>query len=138
MNAAILMCCSLYLAWVSWRMFVGAAVVAVVGAIIHKLLHDRAFKEIRAACEARSLLFGHFRSLTAGTKEFMMDRGRREALLESEIRPAADAYRTSNLIATRQYALADAWTQARYYGLIGLLLFAFPRLSPATHLRCCT
>jgi putative pyoverdin transport system ATP-binding/permease protein len=132
MNSAILLCCGVYLAWLSWRMFVGAAVVTLVGAIIHKLLHDRAFKEIRAAREARSLLFGHFRSLTTGIKELMMHRGRREALLESEIRPAADAYRTSNLIATRQYALADAWMQALYYGLIGLLLFAFPRIAKPT------
>jgi putative ATP-binding cassette transporter len=132
MNGAILLCCSVYLAWLSWRMFVGAAIVTMAGAIIHKLLRDRAFNEIRAAREARSLLFGHFRSLTTGIKELMMHRGRREALLESEIRPAADAYRTSNLIATRQYALADAWMQALYYGLIGLLLFAFPHIARPT------
>ena len=129
MNGAVLIGCGLYLAWLSWPLFLGAAGVTLLGALVSSLLHDRAFRVIYAARDARARLFEHFRSLTAGLKELMMHRGRRDALVHQKIRAAADDYRRSNLAATTHYALADAWTQALYHGLIGLLLFAFPLIA---------
>lgn len=126
MNAAVVLGCGLYLAWLSWRMFLLVVGVTLFGAIIYKVLHDRAFKLIYASREARSRLFDHFRSLTSGIKELIMHRGRREAFLSEEIRPAANDYRRNNLAATTHYAIADAWVQGLYHALIGLLLFAFP------------
>ena len=129
MNGAVLIGCGLYLAWLSWPLFLGAAGVTLLGALVSSLLHDRAFRVIYAARDARARLFEHFRSLTAGLKELMMHRGRRDALVHQKIRAAADDYRRSNLAATTHYVLADAWTQALYHGLIGLLLFAFPLIA---------
>jgi putative pyoverdin transport system ATP-binding/permease protein len=129
MNSAVVAGCGLYLAWLSWPLFLGAAGVTLLGALLSKLLHDRAFRVIHAARDARARLFEHFRSLTAGLKELMMHRGRREALVSKEIRAAADDYRRSNLAATTHYTLAEAWIQTLYHGLIGLLLFAFPLIA---------
>ena len=129
MNGAVLVGCGLYLAWLSWPLFLGAAGVTLLGALVSSLLHERAFRVIYAARDARARLFEHFRSLTAGLKELMMHRGRRDALVHQKIRAAADDYRRSNLAATTHYVLADAWTQALYHGLIGLLLFAFPLIA---------
>ncbi len=129
MNGAVLVGCSLYLAWLSWPLFLGAAGVTLLGALVAKVLHDRAFRVILAARDARARLFEHFRSLTGGLKELMMHRGRREALVGEKIRAAADDYRRSNLAATTHYTLAEAWMQALYHGLIGLLLFAFPLIT---------
>jgi putative ATP-binding cassette transporter len=129
MNAAVVAGCGLYLAWLSWPLFLGAAVVTLFGALVAKLLHDRAFRVIHAARDARARLFEHFRSLTAGLKELMMHRGRREALVGEKIRAAADDYRRNNLTATTHYTVADAWMQTLYHGLIGLLLFAFPLIT---------
>jgi len=126
MNTAVVAGCGLYLAWLSWPLFLGAAGVTLLGALVSKLLHDRAFRVIHAARDARARLFEHFRSLTTGLKELMMHRGRREALVGEQIRAAADDYRRSNLVATTQYTLAEAWIQVLYHALIGLLLFAFP------------
>jgi putative pyoverdin transport system ATP-binding/permease protein len=132
MNAAVVVGCGLYLAWLSWQMFVGVAVVTLLGALVHKLMHDRAFGRIHAARDARSRLFEHFRSVTSGVKELMMHSGRREAFVKDELRPAADDYRRSNLAAASRYALAEAWVQVLFYGLIGLLLFAFPIVARPT------
>ena len=126
MNIAVVAGCGLYLAWLSWPLFLGAAGVTLLGALVSKLLHDRAFRVIHAAREARARLFEHFRSLTMGLKELMMHRGRREALVREKIHAAADDYRRSNLTATTHYTLAEGWLQALYHGLVGLLLFAFP------------
>ncbi len=126
MNAAVVIGCGAYLAWLSWKMFLGMAAVTALGAMVHKLMHGRAFARIDAAREARSRLFEHFRSVTAGVKELMMHGRRRREFLDDELRPAADDYRRSNLAAAGHYALAEAWVQILFYGLIGLLLFAFP------------
>lgn len=129
MNAALVAGCALYLAWLSWQLFAAVAAVTVAGALIHKLLHARAFGLIHAAREARSRLFEHFRDLSAGSKELMLHRRRREAFLDEQLRPAAEDYRRSNLAASSRYALAEAWLQALFYGLIGLLLFALPGIA---------
>lgn len=128
MNVAVVAGCGIYLAWLSWPTFLGVVGVTLLGAGGYQLLHTRAFHIIYAAREARAVVFKHFRSLTEGMKELRMHRGRREEFLEQEVRGAFDRYRQTNLKATTHYALADAWTQGSFYGLIGVLVFAFPSL----------
>ena len=99
---------------------------AAAGAWGYALLNRRAFKVIYAAREARTRLFDRFGDLTGGLKELMMHGRRRDEFLQVEIRGAADDYRRTNLRAALHYAVADAWTQVLYYGLIGALLFAVP------------
>lgn len=126
MNLAVVMGCSLWLAWLSPWMFGVAVVATAAGAWGYATLHRRAFKVIFAAREARTRLFDRFRDLTDGLKELMMHSGRRDAFLEHEIRGVAEEYRRHNLKAATHYAIADAWTQLLFYGLIGVLLFAVP------------
>jgi putative pyoverdin transport system ATP-binding/permease protein len=132
MNAAIVVGCGLYLAWLSGLIFVGVAGVTLIGALVYKLMHDRAYRMIHEAREARSRLYEHFRSLTSGIKELMLHAARRRAFLDEEVRPAADDFRRSNLGAGTRYSLAEAWVQALFYGLIGLVLFAFPLVAQAS------
>jgi putative ATP-binding cassette transporter len=132
MNGAVVIGCSLYLAWLSWPMFASVIGVTLLGVLIYKLLYTRAFRRIYAARDARSRLFGHFRDLTTGTKELMMHRARRESFLEQEIRSAADDYRENNIVATTHYALAEAWLQTLYHGLMALVLFVLPLFAKPT------
>lgn len=126
MNAAIIMGCGIYLVWLSWVTFLGVVCVTILGALGYQWLHTRAFGFIQAAREDRAEVFWHFRSLTEGLKELLMHRARRKEFLDHELRSAADRYRTTNLAATTQYALAESWTQGSFYGLIGALIFVFP------------
>jgi len=125
MNVAVLIGCAAYLVWLSWPLFTAVVAVTVVGASTYKILHDRAFKVIYAARETRATLFRHFRSLTEGVKELMMHRRRRDAFLSEDITETALRLRQLNLVATKQYIIADGWTQVAFYGLIGLVLLAF-------------
>jgi putative ATP-binding cassette transporter len=127
-NGAVLMGCAIYLAWLSWPLFLGVVGLMLVGALTYKALHDRAFRVIHAARESRASLFRHFRSLTEGVKELMMHRERREAFLSEDVRNTALSLRHLNLVATKQYAIADGWTQVLFYGVIGAILFGFPHL----------
>ncbi len=128
-NAAVILGCGAYLAWLSAPVFAGVVGITLVGALGYQWLHRRAFGVIEAAREARVNLFECFTELSDGAKELMMSRERRAVYLSHAVRGAAADYRRHNLAATHRYALADAWTQALFFGLIGALLFAFPTLA---------
>src|SRR5262249_12126312 len=107
-NGAVLVGGALYLAWLSWTMFLVVLGLMLVGALTYKILHDRAFRVIYAARESRAALFRHFRSLTEGRKELLMHRERRETFLSEDVTQTALALRHLNLVATKQYMIADA------------------------------
>lgn len=127
-NVAILVGCSLYLAWLSWQAFVGVIVLTLVGLLGYRHFYNRVLQSSLAVRDAKGALFEHFRSLTEGMKELMLHRGRRETFVTSDIRRAAEALRHHNLVTTKQYLTTDSWTQVLFYGLIGVILLLFPRL----------
>jgi putative pyoverdin transport system ATP-binding/permease protein len=128
MNAAVVLGCGIYLAWLSWVTFLGVVGVTVVGALGYQWLHTSAVSVINVARAARAELFRHFRSLTDGLKELLMHRERRQEFVNQEVRGAAESYRDTNLEATRRQALAEAWTQVSFYSLIGFIVFLFPSM----------
>jgi putative pyoverdin transport system ATP-binding/permease protein len=133
MNAAVVLGCGVYLAWLSWGIFLGVVGVTVVGALGYRWLHTSARSVISEAREARSKLFQHFRSLTDGLKELLMHQARRQEFVDQEVRGAAELYRKANIEATRRQALSEVWTQLSFYSLIGFIVFLFPsivRVSP--------
>ena len=129
MNAAVLVGCGLYLAWLSWMTFLGVFALTMIGALGYYLLHRRAFTAIYAARDTRAKLFGHFGALTEGIKELLMGRARREEFVQGEIRATASEFRRVNLSATVSYMQGEVWTQSLFYLLIGLLLFLFADLA---------
>ena len=128
MNAAVVLGCGFYLAWLSWGTFLGVVGVTALGALGYQWLHTSAFSVISAARQARAELFGHFRSLTDGLKELLMHRARRQEFVNQEVQKAADSYRRMNVEATRRQVLAESWTQVSFYSLVGFIVFLFPSL----------
>ena len=126
MNAAMVLGCGIYLAWLSWGVFLGVVGVTVIGAVGYRWLHTSARSVISEAREARSTLFQHFRSLTDGLKELLMHQARRQEFVNQEVRGAAELYRNANIEATRRQALSEVWTQLSFYSLIGFIVFLFP------------
>ena len=126
MNVALVLGCGIFLAWLSWKVFLLVAGVAVVSVLGQQWLHTSTRNIIAASREARADLFHRFRSLTDGLKELMMHRARREEFINQEVRGAAEFYRETNLKATRIQALLGVWTQVSLYVLIGSLIFLFP------------
>ncbi|MGC4095732.1 MAG: cyclic peptide export ABC transporter [Nitrospira sp.] len=125
-SGALVLGCGIFLAWLSWSVFLVVLGFTVVSAIGHQWLHRNVRDIIAASREARAQLFHHFRALTDGLKELLMHRARRQEFVEGEVRGAADIYRTTNLQATRIQAMLEAWNQVSLYSLIGFLLFLFP------------
>jgi putative ATP-binding cassette transporter len=126
MNVALVLGCGIFLAWLSWSVFLGVAGVAIVSLLVHQWLHTSTRRIIEASREARAELFQRFRALTDGLKELMMHRARREEFIDQEVRGAAEYYRAINLKERRVRALLGVWTQVSFYSLIGYLVFLFP------------
>jgi putative pyoverdin transport system ATP-binding/permease protein len=126
MNVAMVLGCGVYLAWLSWGVFLGVVGVTVIGALGYRWLHTSARSVISESREARSELFQHFRSLTEGLKELLMHQARRREFVNQEVRGAAELYRNANIEATRRQALSEVWTQLSFYSLIGFIVFLFP------------
>ncbi len=126
MNGALVLGCGIFLAWLSWSVFLGMLGVAVVSVLVHQWLHTSVRDIIAASRDARAELFQRFRSLTDGLKELLMHRARRQEFVDKEVRGAAELYRKTNLEATRIQALLGAWNQVSLYSLIGFIIFLFP------------
>lgn len=126
MNIALVLGCGIFLAWLSWSVFLGVAAVAVVTILGQQWLRTSTRTIIAASREARAELFQRFRSLTDGLKELIMHRARREEFVNQEVRRAAEFYRETNLKATRLQAMLGVWTQISLYSLIGFLIFLLP------------
>ncbi len=125
-NAAILLGCLIYLAYLSWTASLVMFTVTAFGAICYKLLLKKARVAIFEARSGRDTLFKHFRSLTEGIKEMKMSTDRQALMIDHEISGAARYLRKQNLVATREYLTADGWAQTMFYLVIGILLFALP------------
>jgi putative pyoverdin transport system ATP-binding/permease protein len=125
-NGAILVGCGIYLAWLSWTTFLGIVGLIVVGGLTYRIFLTKAQLDIRRARDGRDSLFRHFRALTEGIKELKLHRGRREGFFSREVAATVDQLRRDNLAATKWYIWADSCSNAFFYLLIGLLLFALP------------
>jgi len=127
-NAAVLLGCLIYLAYLSW---IGSLVmfgVTVIGALCYKLLVTKAQQAIHDARDLRDTLFRHFRSLTEGIKEIKMSTDRQNVVIEEEVNGAARDLRKLNMVAMHGYLSADGWAQVMFYLVIGIVLFALPAL----------
>ena len=128
-NAAVLIGCLIYLAYLSWVASIIMFIMTATGAIIYKLLIKKAYKAILDARAGRDMMFRHFRSLTEGIKEIKMSTERQNLMIEEEIDGTARYLRKQNLIAMLGYLKADGWAQVMFYLVMGLLLFALPALN---------
>ncbi len=126
LQGAIIVGCSGYLAWVSPRSFLASLVVAGIGAFAYRILLRRARKAVRRALESRDRLFERFRMLTDGIKELQLNASRSRVFLDHDMGSIVASVREQNIIATTQYTIAEACSQASLYGLLMVLLFVLP------------
>jgi putative ATP-binding cassette transporter len=128
MNGAVLVGCAVYLGWLSWPVLLAVLGFMGVGTVAYRMLVYRAFRYLKSARDTRDLLFKHFRALTEGTKELKLHAGRRHVFLTERVEPTVEALRRDSVAAVRQHVVATSWSQAFFYVLLGVVLFAAPTL----------
>jgi putative pyoverdin transport system ATP-binding/permease protein len=127
-NFAVLLGGAVYLAWLSFPVFLGMFAVGVIGAITYRFLIRNGFGHLSAAREGQDRLFQHFRTLTEGIKELKLHRERRDSYLKDDVERAAKVCQRHNVAAELRFIVAQNWNQLLFLGLIGLILFFLPRM----------
>jgi putative ATP-binding cassette transporter len=126
MHVAIIVACLVYLAYLSWAIFIGIVGFMIVGVGTYQLLMRQAFHYLKLAREKWDSLLSHFQALTRGTKELKLHRQRREAFISDLLEPSAASLKRHSTKGNTIYMLASSWGQLLAFSLIALLLFVVP------------
>lgn len=125
-NASILLCCFLYLAWLSLSVLGGLLVFLVVGVVTYFWAIGRANRYLKRARERQDDLLHHFRGLTEGAKELKLHRARRLGFLDLVLEPTCARLRDDLNTGMIIYAAAASWGQLLFFIAIAIIVFALP------------
>jgi len=123
-QAAMMIGCVVYLAWLSWKLLLVMLGFMLIGLLTHQLPLMRAFRYFRLLREEWDAMYKAFHGLIVGTKELKLNRRRREAFFAEQLEPAAAGLRDYGLKGNRIAMAASNWGQILFFIFIGLLLFA--------------
>lgn len=125
-NIAIITGCLIYLAWLSWVIFLMVILLIAIGVAVYQMPVIRAVHYMRKAREEGDALFNHFRALTEGLKELKLHEQRGEAFVSEVLRSTAASFEKNNVIGMTIYTIAASVGQLLVFVAIGLILFAVP------------
>jgi len=131
-NAAMLLGCFAYLAWLSLPLLGVLLLFLAVTIAINHLLHRRANQLLTAARERLDVLMRHFTALNEGIKELKLHDARSRAFLNDAVEPTTATLKEHNTRAMKGYALANAWSQVLFFCFVGLVIYGLPRVQEVT------
>lgn len=123
-NIAIVTGCLIYLATLSWEMFLVLVAFVLLGVFSYVMPQRIGNRYLKLAREEYDTLIKHFRALLKGAKELKLHHNRRHEFLSKLIRPTAATMRHNNVMGSNVYVLLNSWSQVLYFLVIGFILFA--------------
>ncbi len=131
-NAALVLGCLGYLAWLSFGVFLTILVVIAVTIAIVQLMLNRVYALLRLARNQQDLLFKHFRTITDGIKELKLHTSRRNAFLHEDLHTTAATFRDYEIQAESIAAITLNFSSLLFFGILGVLIFGLPRFIDVT------
>jgi len=128
MHFAVIVTCLIYLAWLSWIVFLGVVGFMTVGILSYYIPLKKALHFLHVSRRGADVLFKHLRALMEGTKELKLHRRRRQVFFTESLEATADFVRRNSTSGDTIYAIAASWGQLLAFILIGILLFVAPAL----------
>ena len=122
-NAVIVIGCMIYMALLSWPVFLAAVLMIGLGSLFYHLLHLQAIRHLDQAATEQDHLFGHFRSLIEGAKELRLHAGKRRVFKDQVLGQSIDAVRRSRALGLSIFVASASWGNFLIYVFIGLALF---------------
>lgn len=122
-NAVVVLGCLVYMAMLSWQVFLYALGAIGLGSLGYHYAHLRAIRHLDLAAREQDQLFGHFRALTDGAKELRLNRGKRAAFAEQVLGKAIETVRRERALGMSIFVTASSWGNFLIYAFIGLVLF---------------
>ncbi len=127
-QAAIVVCSAIYLAWLSWTVFLVLAVLLGVGTFLYQLATKRGLRHMKIVREQWTELLKHFKGLIDGTKELKLHRERRADFLARSLGATSSTLRHHRIVSSNIFIFADFWVQVVVTSILGLLLFGLPAI----------
>lgn len=122
-NLATLVGCVVYLGTLSLSALGWTLGFLALGIISYQIPTSRGINLLEDARNEEDTLFGHFRSITEGIKELKLNRDRRLAFINEELKPTVIAYRNNQITGLTILSAAATWGDLLAFSLIGLALF---------------
>lgn len=127
-QVAIVVCSAIYLAWLSWPVFLVLAIFMGVGTFLYQMATKRGLRHLKIAREEWTELLRHFRGLIDGTKELKLHRERRIDFLSRSLGATSASLRHHRIKSSNTFIFADFWVQIVVTSVLGLLLFGLPAI----------
>jgi putative pyoverdin transport system ATP-binding/permease protein len=134
-NLAIITGCMVYIAWLSWKVFLIVSSLSFLTVFAFKFLLKRGRQLLALAREDRDFLFQDFRTLTEGIKELKLHYQKRHDFLHDDLQVTASHLRRHSVEGLSLLAFTDSIGKFIFFLAIGLVLFIIPQfitLSPLT------
>lgn len=122
-NIIIVVGCLFYMAWLSWPVFLAAALVIGLGSLGYHVAHLRAIRHLHIAAREQDVLFGHFRSLVDGAKELRLHAAKRMQFARHVLDDSIESVRRERTRGMSIFVVSTAWGHFLVYAFIGLVLF---------------
>lgn len=122
-NAVIVLGCLVYMALLSWKIFLGAVAMIGLGSLGYHLAHLYAIKHLSTAATEQDRLFGHFRALTEGAKELRLHRDKRRQFSSELLGASIEQVRHSRALGMSIFVASASWGHFLIFAFIGLVLF---------------
>jgi putative ATP-binding cassette transporter len=130
-NAAIVLGCVAYMAWLSWTLLLVVIVMGGLGLGGYWLLQRKAGERFTLAHKHYIGLLKHFRALVDGSKELQLHAARRDEYLRVEITDSTKAVARYRFASGLHFALAENWVAGLGFVVMGLLLLLPWPVTPA-------
>jgi putative pyoverdin transport system ATP-binding/permease protein len=122
-NAATVLGCLVYMAWLSWGELIWVLAAMAIGLPTYLTAMRFGSKRQMQAREIEDSLFKAFRGVTQGTKELKMRRARRAGFI-AVLEAAAERYRRLRIEFMMIFLGGASWGSLLFYVAVGVVLFA--------------
>lgn len=114
--------CLVYLAFLSWPIFLVTGLAIVIGSLAQAYARTRGIQGFSAARESEDELQKHYRAIVEGAKELRMNRSRRRQIFVERLERTVDKISTIQIKSVNLFVTARAFGTALFFVVIGLAL----------------
>jgi putative ATP-binding cassette transporter len=122
--------CMVYLAVLSWPLFLITGLVIILGSLAHAFARTRGVKGFNAARDSEDELQKHYRAIAEGAKELRLNRRRRQRVYVEQLQRTVDRISAVQIKSINLFVTARALGTMLFFVVIGVALTLRPFLWP--------
>ena len=122
--------CMVYLAVLSWPLFLITGFVIILGSLAHAYARTRGVQGFNAARDSEDELQKHYRAIAEGAKELRLNRIRRQRVYVEKLQRTVDRISTVQIKSINLFVTARAFGTMLFFVVIGVALTLRPFLWP--------